>query len=279
MRLLPFGVAALLAALPIQPVDSQAIRFAPEMSYADLADLALAAPVAAHVEVRRARALRPEDSPGVPPGHRRFLIEADVLGLIRGAGGLPPRVRYLIDLPNDGRGRAARIRRGTQFLVLASQAPGEPDELRLVAPDAQLPYGEAAAARIRDILRESVARDAPPRIAGIGRAFHVAGSLPGESETQIFLLTADERPISLTVLRRPGQRPRWAVALGEIVDQAAAPPAPDTLLWYRLACFLPPRLPERSLREAGAGEAQAIEADYRVVLEGLGRCVRNRPQR
>jgi hypothetical protein len=106
----------------------------------------------------------------------------------------------------------------------------------------------------------------------------VPGSLPGESETQIFLQTSDNRPISLNVLRRPGERPRWSVALSEIVDDAAAPPRPDTLLWYRLACTLPPALPAQSLREAGRDEAGAIAADYRLVLERLGPCARSRPR-
>src|SRR6185503_7233832 len=118
-------------------------------------------------------------------------------------------------------------------------------------------YNAATAERLRALLRELTAADAPPRITGIGRAFHVPGSLPGESETQIFLQTADARPISLSILRRPGERPRWSVALSEIVDEAAAPPAPDTLLWYRLACTLPPRLPAQALSEASAEEAQA----------------------
>ena len=64
---------------------------------------------------------------------------------------------------------------------------------------------------------------AAPRLVGIGKAFHSPGSLPGESETQLFLLATDNRPVSISVLRRPGQAPRWAVALGEIVDEAAAP--------------------------------------------------------
>ena len=99
---------------------------------------------------------------------------------------------------------------------------GRAAELRLAARDAQLPFSPEAAARLRAILREASAPGAPPRITGIGRAFHVPGSLPGESETQIFLQTADNRPISLNVLRRPGEQPRWSVALGEMVDEAAA---------------------------------------------------------
>ena len=275
-RFFAAGAALLLA----QPIESQPVP-APrsQLTYADLADLSLAAPVVVHLRVRDADALDPRDAPNVPPGHRRFLVEADVVALIRGAGGLPERVSYLVDVANDSRGRPARLRDRDEMLVLASRAPGRPAELRLAAPDAQLPYTAEAAARLRAILRDSTAADAPPRLTGIGRAFHVAGSLPGESETQIFLQTANQRPISLNILRRPGQQPRWSVALSEIVDEAAAPPAPETLLWYRLACTLPPRLPAQSLSEATPDEARAIQADYRVVIEGLGPCARTRARR
>ena len=268
--------ASLAAAKPVQSQNLAAAPVAPQLSYADLADLALAAPVVAQLRIRGVDTLHPDESPGLAPGFRRFLVQADVVALIRGDGGLPAAISYLIDLPNDSRGHAARLRRRDEVLVLARRVPNRPAELRLVAPDAQLPYTPAVAERLRALLREAMAPDAPPRITGIGRAFHVPGSLPGESETQIFLQTGDSRPISLSILRRPGERPRWAVALSEIVDEAAAPPAPDTLLWYRLACTLPPRLPPQSLSEAGADEAEAIQADYRLVIEGLGRCVRTR---
>ena len=276
MHLKSAAAAALfLLAMP-QPVDSQTVPAAAQPAYADLADVALGAPVAAHVRVADADPLSEREAPNVPPGHRRFLIEADVVALIRGQGGLPSRVTYLVDLPNDARGRRARVPRGTEFLVLASAPAPASGELRLVAPDAQLRFEPETAERLREMLRESLAADAPPRITGFGRAFHVPGSLPGESETQIFLQTADNRPISLNVLRRPGEQPRWSVALGEMVDDAARPPRPDTLLWYRLACTLPPGLPRQALAEAGPSEVQAIMADYRLIMDRLGPCVRNR---
>jgi len=276
----PRFCAALLALLAAQPVESQVLPVpAGRLTYADLADLALAAPVAVHLRIRDADTLGAREAPNVPAGRRRFLVEADVVALIRGADGLPARVSYLVDVANDSRGRPARLRGGDEVLVLASRVAGRPAELRLVAPDAQLPYAAETAARLRAILRDSSAAGAAPRLTGIGRAFHVAGTLAGESETQIFLQAAGERPISLNVLRRPGEQPRWSVALSEIVDDAAAPPAPETLLWYRLACTLPPRLPAQSLSEAGPDEARAIQADYRVVLDGLGPCTRIRPRR
>jgi len=265
-----------------QPVESQRLPatasppVATALGYADLTDLALAAPIAAQVRVVRASALSQREAPDVPPGKRRFLVQADVMTLIRGPGAMPAQVSYLVDLANDARGRAARIARRAEYLLFAAPTPGRPGEVRLIAPDAQIPYDPASADQLRAILREASAADAPPRITGIGRAFHVAGTLPGEGETQIFLQTADDRPISLNILRRPGEQPRWAVALSEIVDDAAAPPAPRTLLWYRLACTLPPALPRQSLSEAAPDEAQAIQDDYRVVIQGLGPCTRTR---
>jgi hypothetical protein len=268
-----------LALAAAQPVETQVVPTAPGLTYADLADLALVAPVVAHVRIASVDRLSEEEAPTVRPGHRRFLVEADIAALIRGPSEMPARVRYVVDLANDPNGRPARLRRREEFLVLAQVVPNRDGEIRLIAPDAQLVFAPATADQLRTILRESAQAGAPPRITGIGRAFHVPGSLPGESETQIFLQTADNRPISLNILRRPGERPFWSVALSEIVDDAARPPAPDTLLWYRLACTLPRALPAQSVAEAERSEAQAVAADYRLVLEGLGPCVRRRTQR
>ena len=264
----------LLAAVSV-PAESQTP--APlQFTYADLVDLSLSAPIVAQVEVRDAIRLKGERAAGVEPGKTRFYVEAEVLSLVRGERGLPSEISYLVDLPNDWRGRPPKLEEERQFILLATAVPGRPAEVRLIGPEAQLAYTPQLADRIRQILREAAQPDAPPRITGIGRAFHVPGTLPGESETQVFLETADRRPVSLTVLRRPGQEPRWAVALGEIVDNAARPPEPDTLLWYSLACSLPATLPADSIAGTDASQAAAIRADYRVVLEGLGPCVRNR---
>lgn len=267
-------MAGLLAAAAA-PADSQGTG-ASGPTYADLADLALAAPVAAQVRVAKAVPLKTERAPGVRPGFARFFVEAQLVSLIRAPQSLPTRLSYLVDLPRDSGGKPPKLRMGSEFLLLAAPVTGRPGELRLVAPDGQIPFTADRAAQLRSIVREASSASPPPRIAGIGRAFHVPGAIRGESETQIFLQAAGGAPVSLTVLRRPGQTPQWAAALGEIVDEAAAPPAPGTLLWYRLACGLPRALPRQSLAEADSESAAAIEADYRLVLERLGPCVRNR---
>ena len=67
---------------------------------------------------------------------------------------------------------------------------------------------------------------------------------------------------------------RVGKAFGEIVDQAARPPARDTLAWYRLACFLPEQLPGlANLAQDGASRARAAQ-DYRFIVEQLGSCPR-----
>ena len=275
-KLTTITALALLAAAA--PADSQGLA-APAPTYADLADLALNAPIAARARVARATALKAERTPGLMSGSARFVIEAQILSLIRAPEGLPSRVSYVVDLPRDAKGRAPKLKKGTEFLILAAPVTGRPGEIRLVAPDAQIAFAPDRAETLRAILREGIGRDAAPRITGIGRAFHVPGAIPGESETQIFLLTADNRPVSLNVLRRPGQTPLWSVALSEIVDDAAGPPQQNTLLWYRLACTLPRVLPRQSVAEADAAAAGAIQADYRLILERLGPCIRTRTRR
>jgi hypothetical protein len=269
---------ALTAALPAhaQPQNQEGLQ---NLTYADLADLGAGAPVVAQLRVKSVDRLNAREATTVRAGFTRFEIEAEVVALIRGTAGLPAQVRYLVDLPNDSRGRPPRITRRSEYLGMATRVPKPPEELRLITADAMVPYSAAAAEMLRAIVREASGADAPPRIIGIGRAFSVPGNLPGESETQFFLLTADQRPISLSVLRRPGEQVRWSVALGEIVDEGAGPPRPNTLLWYRLACTLPAQLPADALSEAAPEEARTIQADYRVVMDGLGPCARTRTPR
>jgi len=267
------GIAVLIALFLAAPAESQ--QATANLTYADLADLVLPAPVTAHVRVTRAVRLKGDEAATVPAGKSRFYVEADMLSLIKGPG-LPAKVSYLVDLPLGPQGKPPKIAKKSEYLVSAAPVPGRPGELQLAAADAQLAWTAQRADKIRRILSEASRPDAAPRITGIGRAFHVPGTLPGESETQIFLQTAQERPVSLSILRRPGERPRWSVALSEMVDDAAGTPAPDTLLWYRLACSLPAALPRQSLAEGGPAQANAIQADYRLVLTQLGPCVRNR---
>ncbi len=267
------GALLATAALPVAAQPMTAPVAAAALSYADMADLALQATVVAGVEVVKAERLKGDLAPGLAPGSARFLISANVQMLLRGANGVSGMVSYIADVPLNAKNKPPTLKK-MRLILLAERVANRPQELRLTSPHSQLDWTQTAESRLRAILGEANAQPPPPQITGVGNAFHVPGAIPGESESQIFLATADNRPISLSVLRRPGEQPGWAVALGEMVDDSAKAPAPDTLLWYRLTCFLPRALPDRSVAALSGADAEAVRADYLYVLGQLGACGR-----
>lgn len=240
--------------------------------YADMADMFAGAPLVIHARITSASAIK---LPPRPDGAVRFYIESDVLALIRGAQAVAPKLNWLVDVRPDSRGKIPKLKKA-QVLVAAFPVPGRPNEIRLAARDAQLLWSPNVESRARAVVLAATAPDAPPPVTGISSAFHTAGTIAGEGETQIFLSTVNNTPVSISVLSRPGQRKRWSVALGEIVDEAAEPPKPDTLTWYRLACFLPATLPANATVELPPQDADAARADYAFVMQSLGPCPRQR---
>ncbi len=244
------------------------------LTYADMADLALAAQMTVALKVRQATRLKGAEALTTISGRRRYLVSADVLALIRSHDAIAPRISYVVDVAPDAKGKWPKLTQG-EAVIFALPVDGYPSEVRLVSPDAQIAATPDNLARIRAILKDAEAPGAPPRITGIGNAFHVPGTILGEGETQIFLETANNRPVSLTVQRISGAAPSWSVALGEIVDQGAGPPQRNSFLWYRLACFLPPTLPADSSESLSPELSAIVAEDYATVLNGLGQCARN----
>jgi len=268
------SVSAMQAPTPAAPTSPY--------SYADIADLASAAPIALHARIYSSAALKPAQAPGVAAGHARFYIEADVVSLIRGSGPLAARISYLVDLPLDAKGKAPKLKKKQPVLLFARPVAGatagssNTGSVRLIAPDAQLPWDPATEAQLRAILTELVKPGAPPAITGIANGFHVPGTLPGEGETQLFLNTQTGEPVSLTILTAADGSRRWAAAFGEIVDGSAAVPARGTLAWYRLACGLPRTLPLNKLAGTAPEDRRKAASDYAIVLGALGECTRTR---
>jgi hypothetical protein len=276
------GLGMIAAAIPLKPVIAQESRISaipaaiPAMgpSYADLADLADAASVVARAQVKKISRLKPEQAPNVRPGWARVYVEAKTTALLVGSG-LGESIKYLADVKLDAKGGLPKLKKA-QVIVFANPVAGRPGELRLVAPDAQIVADAAMEQRVRSLLTELVAPGAAPRVTGVREAMHVPGNLAGEGETQVFMATEKGDPVSLTVIRRPGSAPVWGVSLSEIVDQAARPPARDTLTWYRLACFLPAELPRDALLYGSASNRRIAAEDYRMVMNQLGPCTRTR---
>lgn len=249
------------------PAGSQAVL----PSYATLAGQIITAPIIIDARIRSATRIKGVEAADVAAERARFYVEADVVALIRSANPLPARIGYLVDAPLTARGREPKLKK-QRVLLFARPVAGQPDKIQLTGIDGQRLWSAELDAQVRAITRETIAADAPPAITGIGNAFHVPGSLPGEGETQVFLQTANNAPVSLQILRRPGETPSWAVSLGDFVDNSAGPPKRDTLLWYRLACGLPRELPARSLESTEPANAAIAREDYALVLQALGPC-------
>jgi hypothetical protein len=265
------AASASSGAVPMGPIAGQ--------TYADLVDLALASPVVAKATVRRQTRLDPSDSPGLSPGFVRLYIEADTNTVLVGPT-LGESLRFLADVRLDANGKVPHMNK-TQVLLFGNAVPGKPGELQLSAADTMLPWSPALEARARAILTALVAPDAPRRILGLREALHVPGNLAGEGESQFFFTTEGKNggapPVSISVVRRPGEPPRWGVSFSEIVDQAAQPPRRDTLAWYRLACSLPPTMPARAAISSTEDDRRIAAEDYALILHDLGPCLRNRP--
>lgn len=269
--------AALLAcAVPAgASAQAPAASIAAGPTYADLAGLTEAAGIIAEVLVKSQATVPPERAPGLAPGRARLYLETQTQRVLKGRSALGESVRYLADVPLGAKGKPPKLKKQA-FIVFANPVAGRPGELQLIAPDAQLPLDATTEERVRAVITQFVAPDAPPRITGVRDVISVAGNLAGESETQMFVNTVGGAPVSLTVIRRPNMEPTWGVSWSEIVDQAAKPPEPDTLAWYRLACSLPRRLSEEAFLQSDAAGRRRAEADYQFILDQLGPCERTR---
>lgn len=245
-----------------------------KLSYSDLADLTDSAPIVAVMRLQAQEPVYLDDVRDPKSRTRYYLVTGKVDSLIRGKDGIPQKISFLVQAPKPPLKTRNRIwKRGSSLIVFARPS-SPPGSIQLVSNNAAQTWSTETETVVRAITTELLAANPPPAIMGPGDSFHVAGTVEGESETQIFLKTATGAPVSLSVIRRPGESARWGVSLGEIVDDAAIPPPPGSLLWYRLACSLPDHLPATSTRGLSVIEAEAARRDYRFIMESLGSCGR-----
>lgn len=279
------GMAAFAAfaslAMPAASASAQAAAAAalPSVaagpSYADIVDLADAAPLVLRAEIRKVARLDPARAAGVAPGKARLYVEARTQALLLGKTAIGESLRYLVDVPLDARGKVPSLRKAS-VLLFARPVPNLPGELQLVAPDAQIAWTPDTEARVRAALAELLAPGAPQPVRAVREAIHVPGTLAGTGETQFFLQTSDASAASITVLHRAGQPPAWSASFTEVLENADGPPRRETLAWYRLACFLAPTLPAGVNLSEGADAKARADEDWRFVMTELGSCPRSR---
>ena len=258
-HLFRLGAALALSGLALSPVSA-----AP--SYADLADLTLAAPVIVRAKITGSEKINIKDSISLAPHRARLLITASVDAALTAPGSVPPTLSWLWDAPPDARGKPPKPKGETVLAWL--DAPAADGKTRLIAGNGQKPWDEAMEARVRSIATEARSGSIPA-INGVSNGFRADGTIPGESESQFFLTSANGQRLTMVVITKPGEPRRVAIARGDLIDESAAVVRPETLMRYRLACYLPNDLPLNA-----GGKDSALAADWHAALASLGPCGR-----
>ncbi len=259
-------LSGIFAPAVAQPVAARAAAPNPDRlaGYADVADLVLASPMIVRATITRA--LVPRPAAAARPGRVRLAVTASITNLLVAPQASGATLAWLWDAPADAAGKPPKAR-GMDILAFVT-APGAGGGTRLVSNRAVQPFDPALADQVRAIVAEQRSGQVPV-ITGVSNGFRADGTVAGESESQFFLTSADGKPATLVVQNRPGEKRRVAVARGDIIDESAEAVRPNSLLWYRLACFLPATLPI-----AAGGDDVALARDWRDALASLGPCGR-----
>jgi len=272
---LAFAAAACATTGPAMSQDMPSAELPPSQAptYADLVTMAMAADTVAVVTIEDQIAFPPERAPDVPPSKVRLYMEAMTQSLLVAPQAVGSQLAFVVDKARDADGDEPDLEE-RNFVIFGDLSRSQPGAIQLLSSDSMLPAGPQIESRVRRVLTQLAAADAPPEITGVRDVISVPGNLAGESETQMFVETTTGAPVSLSVIRRPGMEPNWGVSLGELVDASAQAPEPESLAWFRFACFLPRDLPDDSfLQRDRASQAQARE-DYAYILAQLGPCER-----
>ena len=113
------GLGNAASAQPVATLPPALAIEAESASYSDIADLVVISPLITDVTVRKAAKVAPEQAIGVPTSLQRMLIEADVMALIRGEGGIADRVRFVLDVPKDTKGKVPKLKNSGGFYLVA----------------------------------------------------------------------------------------------------------------------------------------------------------------
>jgi hypothetical protein len=262
------------AQLSPTPIVNFAVS-ATNYSYADVADLVVNAPLIVDVSIRKATPVPAQQAVGVPVNLQRMLIEGDVMALLRSKDGMGGTVRFLLDVPKDAKGKIPKLKKQRYFLF-ANKVAAMPGTIRLIRPNALAEWSPANDNMVRAITREAVQLDAPQAITALTSASYSPGDIPGEGDTQIFLNAAGGQPYSISVTSRAGKPKSWTVSMSDLIEEGASAPKRNTILWYRLACGMPPTLSAEQIESADTENAARAQADYAFVLQSLGKCDRMR---
>lgn len=268
-RILLFPGLALAAPLPALAQEAPSPAAA---SYAVIASLTLNSDVVLTANITAIDRQSPKDAPDVEPGYNRFVVRAEVTGVLLAPRAVPGEIVYVWDAPEATFGKRPKLK-GEPVLLFLRAVPGNDRIYQLVARNAQmLKPGQTV-----DLVRK-VAAD-PIRSAGLG--FRVKGVVDAtrmqrhadEPFATHFLIETEQKGL-LTVSVPEGARGPGAiqVAMPDSLGESR-PLERQSLVAYFLACGLPETLPEPVLETAAAiGDVEAVQADYRHLRQTVGPC-------
>lgn len=238
------------------------------LSWSDLADLALAAPVVIHTRIDNIRRISRNIARDVPEGEMRVLVETSLVTALKAPHPLPAGAEWQWQGPAGLRGQPPFSRGDVVLAFLRPSYGNVPGQYQLITPQAQLPWSPERDAEVRDIIRQALdPQNQGLMVTGVANGFRTEGTVRGQSESQFFLSTAGGRPLTLGVSRQPGSLPQITVATGEIIDRGQQV-RPRTLAWHALACGLPAELP------ATLAEVPGLADDYILAKTAIGPCGR-----
>lgn len=241
-------------------------------NYADWADLALAAPAVVDADLTRVSRLSHSQAPDVPEGKMRLLVEGRLNAALKAPSVLPLRAEWLWQGPAAPR-HQIEFQRSDRMLIFVEPIPGSSkagiQQYRLVSANGQQPWSPEAEKVVRAILQEAAQpENRGLMVTGVTDAHVTYGTIEGIRQSQFFLSTIGNRPITLVVERAPDAPPARITATASEFISNAATVKPETLLWHALACGLPEDLPEK------LAEDSALSEDYAAARADIGICER-----
>jgi hypothetical protein len=258
---------AVLIALLAHPVPS----IAQDASYARLARAYLSESFVAYVTVRGSKKLPKTIAPALP-GRAKFLVEADVIRVLKAPGVVNGRLTYVWEGPLDAKGKPPAFKKQDMLVFLRNlNDPAVP--FQLAAPDKQVTWSAEAEGRLRAIAQE--AQQASLRtinLTGVQSAFTTEADTPYARLTQFLFASRDGQLIGVTVRVKPDGTGDVISSSEEILGGGMRLQA-NTLMWYHLACTTPASLPADVLSDQPTDdERDIVVKDYATFRQALGGC-------
>ncbi|MCH8684695.1 hypothetical protein [Pedomonas mirosovicensis] len=265
--------SALALAMPTA-VSAQSGTATPAASvtYPLVANLTLNADVVLVATIRKLERLSAKEAPGLSEGYNRFVIRANVTGVLLAPRAIPGEITYIWDAPESVYGKRPKLKEETVLLFLRS-VPGNDRIYQLVARNAQVLNPSPAIQMVRDVAADpNRATGFGLRVTGVVDATRMQRRSDEDFATHFLIQTAEKGMMTVSVPDTATGAGSIQVAMPDSLGETR-PLERNSLVGYFLACGLPDSLPERVLETAAAiGDEAAVKTGYQRLRDTVGPC-------